>query len=588
MAVTDPGSSNLSPDSKKPPIGVVNSSPGPLKILIADDNHSDRLILQAIVKRQGHQVITAVDGVDAIEKFSQESPDIILLDALMPRMDGFDAAREIKQLSGEDLIPIIFLTSLSDAESLAKCLEAGGDDFLSKPYNPIILQAKINAFNRMRLMHQTLQQQRDQIADNNEHLLREQEVAKKVFDNVAHAGCLGAHNIRHLLSPLSVFNGDVLLACQKPSGGMHVLLGDFTGHGLPAAIGAMPLAEIFYGMTTKGYALSDIVREINLKLKTILPIGFFCCASMVDIEFDEKSIEVWSGGLPDGYLLQNGQLVKVRSRHLPLGIKSNDSFDASTDHFEMNDGDRIYLWSDGIIEASNVQNEFYGEARLRSLVTQHITSDDLFFKIQQDVLAFAGDCGPGDDLTMAEITMMPKEALGIQESESLSSGGRGLGNWEMTYRLSDDSLARFDPVPLLLQIVMEVPGMRSFNGEIFTIISELYSNALDHGVLRLDSSLKSSSDGFTEYYRQREVRSRQLDGHYVIIHLQHHGNHQKGVLTIRVEDSGPGFDCSRLPEAQPSANKYSGRGVALLKSLCRRVHYYAPGNIVEVEYEWPS
>ncbi|OZG73046.1 fused response regulator/phosphatase [Hahella sp. CCB-MM4] len=563
-----------------------DTSTGSLKILIADDNHSDRLILQAIVKRQGHHVVTAVDGVDAVDKFSRENPDIILLDALMPRMDGFEAAKEIKQLSGEDLVPIIFLTSLSDAESLAKCLEAGGDDFLSKPYNPIILQAKINAFNRMRVMHRTLQMQRDQIADHNEHLVREQEVAKKVFDNVAHVGCLGARNIRHLLSPLSVFNGDVLLACQKPSGGMHVLLGDFTGHGLPAAIGAMPMAEIFYGMTTKGYALPDILREINIKLKTILPIGFFCCATMVDIEFGDKSIEIWSGGLPSGFLLQGGKLVKVASRHLPLGIRGSDSFDASTDRYEMHDGDRFYVWSDGIIEAANAENEFYGEERLQALVEQYIDSNELFYRIQQDVLAFAGDSGPGDDLTMAEITMMPEDQLGIHESEHSSASGWGPGKWEMSYRLTDESLARFDPIPLLLQIVMEVPGMRSFNGEIFTIISELYSNALDHGVLRLDSSLKNSSEGFARYYQLREQRCSQLKDASVLVNLTHNGTHQGGILTIRVEDSGQGFDWRKVRATQPCTNQYSGRGVALLKSLCRRVEYFEPGNIVEVEYEW--
>src|SRR5690606_40932182 len=86
-------------------------------------------------------------------------------------------------------------------------------------------------------------------ARHNEHLLREQHVAKAVFDKVAHSGCLDAPNIRYMQSPYALFNGDLLLAAYKPSGGMHVMLGDFTGHGLPAAIGAMPLAELFYGMT---------------------------------------------------------------------------------------------------------------------------------------------------------------------------------------------------------------------------------------------------------------------------------------------------------------------------------------------------
>src|SRR5690606_307229 len=261
---------------------VVAGETESLKILIADDNGSDLMILQSIVRKQGHQVITATDGIEAVEQFERESPQLVLLDALMPRMDGFEAARLIKELAGEELVPIIFLTSLTEAESLAKCLDAGGDDFLSKPYNQIILKAKIQAFNRMRVMHKTLQHQRDQIVRHNEHMLREQRVAKRVYDNVAHLGCLHARNIQHLLSPLSVFNGDVLLACQKPSGGMHVLLGDFTGHGLPAAIGAMPLAEIFYGMTAKGFSMPDVLREINQKLKKILPVGFFCCAVMVD------------------------------------------------------------------------------------------------------------------------------------------------------------------------------------------------------------------------------------------------------------------------------------------------------------------
>ena len=129
----------------------------PIKILIAEDSNADRLILQKIVEKQGHQVVLASDGEQAVEKFKEESPQIVLLDVLMPRMDGFEAAKEIKAIAGDDLVPIIFLTSLTDSESLAKGLSAGGDDFISKPYDRIILKAKIEAFNRMRVGHQQLQ-----------------------------------------------------------------------------------------------------------------------------------------------------------------------------------------------------------------------------------------------------------------------------------------------------------------------------------------------------------------------------------------------------------------------------------------------
>lgn len=219
----------------------------PLTILIAEDSAADRMLLSTIVRRQGHEVLTAANGAEAVEAFRSQRPHLVLMDAMMPVMDGFEAAQQIKALAGETLVPIIFLTSLTESEALARCLEAGGDDFLAKPYNQVILAAKVKAMDRLRRLQATVLEQRDLIARHHDYLLNEQRVAKAVFDKVAHSGCLNAPNIRYLQSPYALFNGDLLLAAFTPAGDMHVLLGDFTGHGLPAAVGAMPLAEVFYG-----------------------------------------------------------------------------------------------------------------------------------------------------------------------------------------------------------------------------------------------------------------------------------------------------------------------------------------------------
>lgn len=208
-----------------------------LTVLIADDNMTDRMLLSSIVRRQGHAVITASNGQEAIELFRQQRPQLVLLDAMMPVMDGFEAARTIKQLAGEALVPIIFLTSLTEEQALVRCLDAGGDDFLAKPYNQVILAAKIKAMDRLRRLQATVLEQRDLITRHHDYLLNEQRVAKAVFDQIAHSGCLDAPNVRYLQSPYALFNGDLLLAAYTPSGDMHVLLGDFTGHGLPAAVG---------------------------------------------------------------------------------------------------------------------------------------------------------------------------------------------------------------------------------------------------------------------------------------------------------------------------------------------------------------
>lgn len=563
-----------------------------MKILIADDNISDRLLLSKIISKQGHEVIEASNGKIAIECFVEESPDIILMDVLMPEMDGKEAAQEIKRLAGDDLIPIIFLTSLNDAQSLADCLESG-DDFLSKPYNHIILKAKVDVLSRMRTMHATLQKQHDTIVKNNQHMLHEQHVAKAVFDNVAHSGCLNASNIKYMLSPLAVFNGDVLLAARKPSGGMHIFLGDFTGHGLPAAIGAMPMAEIFYGMTAKGFGIRDILREINMKLKSILPIGFFCCAAVVDLSFTKRSISMWMGGVPDSYLLsdEGRKLESIRSHHLPLGVLSSEQFDDEMTDHTMENGDRLYMWSDGIIEARNADSDMFGEERLRSIFESGLAPDSLFETVKERVSDFVGESERDDDTTIIELRMVDESEL--EDSELVMKQGTitGPSDWSLEYELGVDSLRHFNPLPLLMHIMMEVPALRIMGGQLFTVVAELYSNALEHGVLKLDSSLKSTPSGFAEYYSLRQEKLDSLVNGFVKVGMKHQSaGGRSGIFTLSIEDSGSGFDYpERFVKVQgESQKKFSGRGIPLIYSLCQSLEYLGSGNKVVAEIHWPQ
>jgi len=563
-----------------------------LKILVAEDSDSDRLILQAIVRRLGHEVVTAEDGQQALECFRRERPQIVLLDALMPRMDGREAARRIKALAGEALVPIIFLTSLSDAEELAACLEAGGDDFLSKPYNRTIIEAKINAFNRMRMMHATVQEQRDIIRARNDQLLREQQMARRVFDNVAHSGCLDAPNIRYLLSPLSIFNGDVLFACPKPSGGVHVFLGDFTGHGLPAAIGAMPVAEIFYSMTSKGFAIANILQEINQKLKNILPTGMFCCAIMVDVNPHLREIEVWNGGLPEGYILRNDNThTVIESRHLPLGVLPTDRFSAACERFKVSIGERLLFCSDGILEAGNEQGEMFGRHRLEAVLRDKQPPEGVFDALLNAIQAFTGTGLLQDDVTLVELTMVAETELAEIDRRISSSAQVGPAEWLCEYELKGRTLAQFNPLPLLLHICMEVPGLRPFSGHVYTVLSEMFSNALEHGILRLSSDLKRDAKGFSEYYAERARRLAEPGDAWIRFSLRHVPTAGGGTLTIVCEDSGRGFDYTRVMEeaaAAGASRTYAGRGIALIRQLCTTVRFGGTGNRIAAEFHWSA
>ncbi|MCW2292063.1 DNA-binding response OmpR family regulator/signal transduction histidine kinase [Pseudomonas sp. BIGb0408] len=557
-----------------------------LTILIAEDSATDRMLLATIVGRQGHRVLAASDGLEAVALFESQRPQLVLMDALMPVMDGFEAARRIKAMAGDAMVPIIFLTSLSEDEALVRCLEAGGDDFLAKPYSRVILEAKINAMDRLRRLHQEVLQQRDLIARHNEHLLNEQQVAKAVFDKVAHSGCLAAGNIRYMQSPYALFNGDLLLAAFHPSGDMHVLLGDFTGHGLPAAIGAMPLADVFYRMTGKGHSLAEILHESNAKLRRILPRGVFCCATVLNISFRRQVVEFWGGGLPDGYVLRKGgERVALVSRHLPLGVLEPDSFRDGYEAYPLELGDRVFLLSDGVLEAQNEHEELFGEQRLLDVLDNGHPPSALFDDIQRALQRFHGEAR--DDVSLVEVTMVEDSTV---NRPPLTTGEWRAGpeQWSARFDFRGPTLRDFYPLPYLLQLLLEVPGLRGHGGNLYSVLCELYTNALEHGVLGLDSSLKRDAAGFSEYYRQRAERLDDLQDGCVSIAVDVSREEGGGRLTLTVEDNGKGFDPLAILARQHPAGGLSGRGMSLVRDLSERSSWSADGRRVTVEFSWPA
>ncbi len=121
-----------------------------VKILVVDDVELDRALLSEALRKLGHDVVACADGKSGIKLFQKESPDLVILDVIMPKMDGFECARQIRQLNQTKWIPIIFLSAIAiDEEHVGKGLEAGGDDYLTKPINEVILAAKIKAMQRI-------------------------------------------------------------------------------------------------------------------------------------------------------------------------------------------------------------------------------------------------------------------------------------------------------------------------------------------------------------------------------------------------------------------------------------------------------
>ncbi|TMG74577.1 MAG: diguanylate cyclase [Betaproteobacteria bacterium] len=127
-----------------------------MKILIVDDSATIRAGLKGLVERMGHSATEAENGEEALQLYQRERPGLVLIDVMMPVMDGYDAARRMRDASPDEWVPIIFLSSKEDDQDLDRAIEAGGDDYLVKPVSFVVLNAKIRALHRIESMRSKL------------------------------------------------------------------------------------------------------------------------------------------------------------------------------------------------------------------------------------------------------------------------------------------------------------------------------------------------------------------------------------------------------------------------------------------------
>jgi len=542
-----------------------------MRILIVDDEAVNRFFLKHMLEEEGfHDLHEADGGKQALEKYVDVSPDIVLLDIMMPDIDGYEVAKRMKSEIDEQYLPIIFITALDDEESLAKCLAAGGDDFVPKPFNRVILSAKIKAHARTRRLSKAIFQQNVELLYHQNNIKRDHTIVEHIFSNVLTLSDRLTRYMDYRLVPATSFNGDLFLVESTPTGGMYILLGDFTGHGLASAIGAIPVSRAFHTVAAKGMTVSEMASIFNQTLLDFLPPDMFFAAAIVEVAENGKLLDVWNGGLPDLILIdQHGNIKKhFQSQHMALGILEMHDFESLSERYDAELGDRFIGYTDGVIETHNSSGEMLGEDLFEGWIKENPAASalELFEKTQ----TFGKGQEQEDDITIVSYTCQPLDLEQKKHKKPEIS-------FEISMNLDARHMRESEPVSEIIGMLTGNPAFSSVRSSLFTIMSELYNNALEHGILGLNSNMKNTPEGFMDYFELRMNRLNALEEGNIHITLQYVTDPHRFILGIK--DSGKGFDLSDITSTVDSDLGY-GRGIALVSELTDEYTYAENGTRV--------
>ncbi len=381
-------------------------------VLVVSHSGTTKTSVDKKLFQLGFDVVLASEGRAALSLFDTNRIDFILIEADHIDVSISEFVNTLRACAYGTFIPVIVLLSAEDEELLSECMLAGCDDFLYKPFTVTALKARFASLKQTRELKELYKSSID-----------EQLVARQILAYALSERNIQFEEIQLLSKSKAIFSGDLFLTAKRPDGGLYILLADFTGHGLSAAIGALPVADIFSVMTNKGFELEDILENINNKLHTLLPVSMFMACSALKIHADLKHASVWNGGMPDIYLRnsQNGEIKnKIKASHIPLGIDKTTSENFKLNTISINQNDQFIIYTDGLTEAENANGEMFGYQHLNQCLDNCRGKEFLFAKIVAEFTEFCGDIEPNDDVTLACIPCA-ENMTEVKESDTVNN-----------------------------------------------------------------------------------------------------------------------------------------------------------------------
>lgn len=384
------------------------------KILITDDQPENIMLLGNILK--GYQKVIALNGEKALEiAVSENKPDLILLDVVMPGLDGFEVCKILKQNENTKDIPIIFITAKSEAEDETKRLEIGAADFITKPINPNVVLARVKYQLERKLYRENLQQTIETLAIQNKYITDSINYAKRIQTALLPSEETLNNFFENsfvIYMPKDIVSGDFYWL-TKIDGKIIFAVGDCTGHGVPGAFMSMIGITLLNEIVNKNKIIepSEILNELDKRIAEELQKekdeSTYDSIDMAICSYDEVSNVLEFGGAyrPLIYISEN-KLYEIKGEKKSLGdIKKKIKY-AST-KVKLNNVTNIYLFTDGFVDQHNSNNTRLGTVNLKPVLENIYkdNSEQQKEKLINLINNHKGNQIQRDDITLLSVTI---------------------------------------------------------------------------------------------------------------------------------------------------------------------------------------
>jgi sigma-B regulation protein RsbU (phosphoserine phosphatase) len=309
-------------------------------ILVVDDDTTHAMVLESMLNKEGYRTLRAGNGREAAEKARNAKPDLVLLDIMMPEIDGFQTCRTLQQDSLTTDIPVLFLSALDGVDSKVKAFDIGAVDYVGKPFHKAEVLARVR-------LHLKLKLSRSQALEVQTEKLRQLHDAQQAI--LVTPADLPSAQFGISYSPLHEAGGDFYDVLSISDDIFGYFVADISGHDVRASFATPAIKVLLAQHASPVYTATETVKNVNGVLHTVMSEGDHVTASYVRLNRAARVLELVNAGHPPVlFITQDGTVEYLEATGDVLGAFENVCFD--TLERNVMPGDRFFIFSDGMIE----------------------------------------------------------------------------------------------------------------------------------------------------------------------------------------------------------------------------------------------